>query len=85
MLTTISANCVQIDIQSRHQSIDVDKNKGKFTDNVQVQIGDVIVKSPKADLVLDPKTKKPSLVTFLENPYAFQEKGNKKHEIKAHL
>ncbi|MBR2386064.1 hypothetical protein IKA92_02055 [bacterium] len=81
----ISGYCAKIDIQSKHQSIDVDKNKGVFTGDVQVQIGDVIVKSPKADLDLDPATKKPSIATFIENPYSFQEKGSKKHEIKAQI
>ncbi len=75
----------QIDISAKHQQIDVDKNKGLFSGDVQVQIGDIIVKSPSAKLDLDPQTKKPSLATFLENPYAFQEKGSKKHEIKAQI
>lgn len=78
-------HAVQIDINAKHQQLDVDKNKGLFTGDVQVQIGDVIVKSPSAKLDLDPKTKKPSLATFLENPYAFQEKGSKKHEIKSQI
>ncbi len=79
------ANSAQIDISAKHQQLDIDKNKGLFSGDVQVQIGDVIVKSPSAKLDLDPKTKKPSLATFLENPYAFQEKGSKKHEIKSQI
>lgn len=78
-------NAAKIDISAKHQQIDVDKNKGLFSGDVQVQIGDIIVKSPSAKLDLDPKTKKPSLATFLENPYAFQEKGSKKHEIKSQI
>ncbi|MBQ3101442.1 hypothetical protein IJC60_00390 [bacterium] len=84
----IFAPCVhaaKIDISAKHQQLDVDKNKGLFSGDVQVQIGDIIVKSPSAKLDLDPKTKKPSLATFLENPYAFQEKGSKKHEIKSQI
>ena len=85
LIFTPVAFAAKIDISAKHQQIDVDKNKGLFQGDVQVQIGDIIVKSPSAKLDLDPNTKKPSLATFLENPYAFQEKGSKKHEIKSQI
>ena len=85
LISTPVLHAAQIDISAKHQQLDVDKNKGLFSGDVQVQIGDIIVKSPSAKLDLDPKTKKPSLATFLENPYAFQEKGSKKHEIKSQI
>lgn len=72
-------------IESKRQEIDLDNNKGVFEGDVKVQVGDVIVTSPKADLELEPATKKPSLATFLEKPYAFQIKGSKKHEVKADI
>lgn len=80
-----AAYCAGVDIEAKHQKIEVDKNKGFFDGDVQVKIGDVTVKSPRAELDLDPATKKPSLATFFDNPYAFQDKGNKKHEIKAQI
>ena len=85
IIFTPVAFAAKIDISAKHQQIDIDKNKGLFSGDVQVQIGDIIVKSPSAKLDLDPNTKKPSLATFLENPYAFQEKGSKKHEIKSQI
>ena len=54
-----------IQIESQKQEIQMDKNKGYFTGDVKVQVGDVVVESPKADLELEPKTKKPSLATFI--------------------
>ena len=61
-----------IQIESQKQEIQLDKNKGYFTGDVKVQVGDVVVKSPKADLDLEPATKKPSLATFFDKPYAHQ-------------
>ena len=52
---------------------------------MQVSVGDIKVKSPRAELDLDPVSKKPSLATFFDNPYAFQDKENKKNEIKADI
>lgn len=72
-------------IEAGNQQINVDKNKGLFSKDVKVTVGDVIVKSPRAELDLEPKSKKPSLAVFFDNPYAFQEKDNKKHEIKANI
>ena len=74
-----------IQIESQKQEIQLDKNKGYFTGDVKVQVGDVVVKSPKADLDLEPATKKPSLATFFDKPYAHQIKDNKKHEVKADI
>jgi len=74
-----------ITIESKKQEIQYDKNKGYFTGDVKVQVGDVVVTSPKADLDLEPETKKPSLATFFDKPYAKQIKGSKKHEVKADI
>ncbi len=72
-------------IESKKQEIYMDKNKGYFTGDVKVQVGDVVVRSPRADLDLEPETKKPSLATFFDKPYANQIKENKKHEVKADI
>ena len=71
-----------ITIESKKQEIQLDKNKGFFEGDVKVQVGDVVVQSPRADLDLEPETKKPSLATFFDKPYATQTKDNKKHEVK---
>ena len=83
--TIIGANCANVVIEAANQQINVDKNKGFFSGDVKVSVGDIVVKSPRAELDLEPKSKKPSLAVFFDNPYAFQNKDNKKHEIKANI
>lgn len=72
-------------IEAKKQELKLDQNKGYFNGDVKVTIGDITVQSPRAELNLDPKSKKPSLAVFYDNPYAFQNKDNKKHEIKARI
>lgn len=74
-----------ITIESKKQQMYVDKNKGYFSGDVKVQVGDVTVSSPRAELDLEPKTKKPSLATFFDKPYAYQIKDSKKHEVKSDI
>ena len=81
----LTGSVFAVTIESKKQEIQMDKNKGYFTGDVKVQVGDVIVESPRADLDLEPETKKPSLATFFDKPYAYQVKGNKKHEVKADI
>lgn len=92
VLFALIALCIQglaladsVVIEAKKQEIKMDKNKGYFEGDVEVRVGDVVVKSPRAELDLDPATKKPSLAVFYDNPYAFQNKDNKKHEIKARI
>ncbi len=72
-------------IEAKKQDMKIDQNKGYFDGDVKVTVGDITVQSPRAELDLDPKTKKPSLAVFYDNPYAFQNKDNKKHEIKSRI
>ena len=51
----------------------------------ELHYGDVVVTSPRADLDIEPQTKKPSIATFFDKPYAIQIKDNKKHEVKADI
>lgn len=83
--TTLYGYCANVVIEAKKQTIKMDQNKGFFSGDVQVSVGDIKVKSPRAELDLDPVSKKPSLATFFDNPYAFQNKENKKHEIKADI
>ena len=85
MLMTLCAYSANVVIEAKKQTIKMDQNKGFFEGDVQVSVGDIKVKSPRAELDLDPTSKKPSLATFFDNPYAFQNKENKKHEIKADI
>ena len=81
----LTSSVFAITIESKKQEMQYDKNKGFFEGDVKVQVGDVVVQSPKADLDLEPATKKPSLATFFDKPYAHQKKENKKHEVKADI
>lgn len=81
----MASSVFAITIESKKQEMHLDKNKGYFTGDVKVQVGDVIVTSPRADLDIEPATKKPSLATFFDKPYAYQIKENKKHEVKADI
>lgn len=85
LLATGAVYCADVVIEAKKQTLNVDSNKGYFDGDVKVTIGDVVVKSPRAELDLEPSSKKPSLATFFDNPYAFSEKENKKHEIKANI
>lgn len=80
-----ASSVLAITIESKEQEIKVEQNKGFFKGDVKVQVGDVVVQSPRADLDLEPETKKPSLATFFDKPYAHQIKDNKKHEVKADI
>ncbi len=85
LFTTLCGYCANVVIEAKKQTIKLDQNKGFFEGDVQVSVGDIKVKSPRAELDLDPVSKKPSLATFLDNPYAFQNKEHKKNEIKADI
>ena len=85
LFTTLCSYSANVVIEAKKQTIKMEQNKGFFEGDVQVSVGDIKVKSPRAELDLDPVSKKPSLATFFDNPYAFQNKENKKHEIKADI
>jgi len=83
--TITFAYCTDVIIESKRQTLNLERNKGLFEGDVKVQINDVVITGPRAVLDLEPTSKKPSLATFYDNPYAFQDKQNKKHEIKAKI
>ena len=86
LFTTLCSYSANVVIEAKKQTtIKMEQNKGFFEGDVQVSVGDIKVKSPRAELDLDPVSKKPSLATFFDNPYAFQDKENKKNEIKADI
>ena len=85
LFTTLCGYCANVVIEAKKQTIKMEQNKGFFEGDVQFSVGDIKVKSPRAELDLDPVSKKPSLATFFNNPYAFQNKESKKNEIKADI
>ncbi len=72
-------------IESNKQSFSDQQNKILLDGNVRVQMDDIHVTSPKAEVNLDPDTKQIKDVNFLDSAYSYQVKGNKKHEIKANI
>lgn len=68
-------------IEADKQEIKMDKNKGYFSGDVKVTVGDVTVKSPRAELDLDPNTKKPSLAVFMIIPMLFKIKTIKSMKL----
>ena len=72
-------------IQSDKQVLDGENNKIHLDGDVNIQINDVTLKSPRAVGDIDPKTNKLKDANFLDNAYAYQIKGSKKQEIKAEI
>ena len=48
--TTMYANSANVVIEAKKQTIKMDQNKGFFEGNVQVSVGDIKVKSPRAEI-----------------------------------
>ncbi|MBQ7449859.1 hypothetical protein IJS77_00450 [bacterium] len=72
-------------IQADKQVLDGVENKIHLDGKVKVQINDVTLTSPRAVGDIDPKTNKLKNANFIDNAYAQQIKGSKKHEIKAEI
>ena len=72
-------------IESDVQEVDLSKNEIKLEGKVKVKLDDATVESPRALGKIDKVTNKVTDVKFVENPYAFQIKGNRKNEIKAKI
>ncbi len=74
-----------LSIEADKQSFQDKNNKALFEGNVKVIFDDIVVKSPTANAVLDPKTKKINEANFTEKAYVYQIKNNKKNEVKADI
>ncbi|MBQ2870671.1 hypothetical protein IJE86_03100 [bacterium] len=79
------AHCADLTIRSDKQSFSVEENKGKFEGNVQVQLDDIHVMSPYAEVTMDAKQGQLDEATFFNRPYAYQINGGKKSEIKSNI
>lgn len=71
-------------IDSKTQSFSEKDNKVHFDGDVKVTIDDIKVYGDKADVSLNKKNKL-DVATFYDKPYAVQNKGNKKREVKANI
>lgn len=72
-------------VESNKQHFDGTNDVIKLDGNVKVKMDDIHVSSPRAQVNIDPKTKKVKDVNFLDNAYSYQIKDKKKHEIKANI
>lgn len=80
-----SCYAANLTIESNKQSFTEQQNKILLDGNVKVKMDDIHVSSPRAEVDLDPDTKQVRNVSFLDNAYSYQIKGNKKQEIKANI
>lgn len=72
-------------IQADKQTFKDKENKASFDGNVKVILDDIVIVSPNANAILNPKTKKIDTANFLNNAHAYQIKNNKKNEVKANI
>ena len=61
------------------------ENKAKFEGNVKVEYEDLTVMGKRAEVNIDPQTKKLKDATFFDQPYVIQVKKGKTNEIKANI
>ena len=74
-----------LSIQSDKQSFKMEENKAKFEGNVRVKMDDIQASSPRAEVLIDPKTKQLSDAVMYDKPYVVQVKQDKKNEVKANI
>lgn len=74
-----------LSINADKQSFKMEENKAKFEGNVKVQYEDITVKSPRAEVNIDPKTKKLTDAVFFDQPYVVEIKKGKTNEIKSNI
>ena len=72
-------------IQADKQSFKEAENKAKFEGNVKVEYEDLTVMGKRAEVNIDPQTKKLKDATFFDQPYVIQVKKGKTNEIKANI
>ncbi len=72
-------------IDANKQELDVQNNQINLEGNVKVKMNDITLIGPRAVGKINPKTNKLEEAIFPDSPYAFQQNGNKKSEIKAKI
>lgn len=74
-----------LQINADKQSFKMEENKARFEGNVNVQYEDLTVKGKRAEVNIDPESKKLKDATFFDQPYVIQVKKGKTNEIKANI
>ncbi len=74
-----------LSIKADKQSFKMEENKAKFEGNVKVQYEDITVTGPRAEVNIDPKTKKLTDAVFFDQPYVVEVKKGKTNEIKSNI
>lgn len=85
-LSTIGfAIAEDLSIESDKQTFKMEENKANFDGNVRVKMGDLKATSPRAEVLIDPKTKQLTDAVMYDQPYVIQVKQAKTNEIKANI
>jgi len=79
------AYAANLTIEADHQSYKMEEDKAKFDGNVKVTVDEVIIKSPRAEALTDPKTHKLNEAIFFDNPVAFKQDKNKRSEVRSNV
>ncbi len=79
------SSAADLTIKSDKQSFNVNESLGKFEGNVKVQIEDITVESPYAEVTINKEVGELDEATFFNNPYVYQIKDGKKNEIKSNI
>lgn len=74
-----------LSIESDKQTFKMEENKAKFEGNVRVKMDDIKATSPRAEVLIDPKTKQLSEAIMYDKPYVVQVQQAKTNEIKANI
>ena len=74
-----------LSIESDKQTFKMEENKAKFEGNVRVKMDDIKATSPRAEVLIDPKTKQLTDAVMYDQPYVVQVKQAKTSEIKANI
>ena len=74
-----------LSIESDKQTFKMEENKAKFEGNVGVKMDDIKATSPRAEVLIDPKTKQLTDAVMYDQPYVVQVKQAKTSEIKANI
>ena len=82
-LTAVFAN--DLSITADRQSFKMEENKAKFDGNVKVQYEELTVTGPRAEVNIDPKSKKLTDAVFFDQPYVIEVKKGKTNEIKSNI
>ena len=71
-------------IESKNQSYSENENKIKFDGDVNVKLDDLRIVGESADVTVI-NNEKLDTATFYDKPYAYENKANKKREVKANI